>query len=125
MTGQCSPELVSKIKGSDLYESADQDQDVVQLILIVHGYCCRFDDHQQGTWALMSRMHHTLIFYQNYEISMTDHFKNFKALIGVVALGLLANLKETREVKQACRVKATSIRSVVKEVMVVVPKWEL
>ncbi len=31
------------------------------------------------------------------------------------ALGLLANLKETRKVKWACRVKATSIVSVVKE----------
>ncbi len=41
------------------------------------------------------------------------------------ALGLLANLKETREVKWACQVEATSIRSVVKGVMVVIPKWEL
>ncbi len=41
------------------------------------------------------------------------------------ALGLLANLKETRKVKCACLVKATSIRSVVKGVMVVIPKWKL
>ncbi len=31
------------------------------------------------------------------------------------ALGLLAILKETREVKRACRVEATSIKSVVNE----------
>jgi hypothetical protein len=31
------------------------------------------------------------------------------------ALGLLANLKETREVKGACRVEATSITTVFKE----------
>ncbi len=31
------------------------------------------------------------------------------------ALGLLANLKETREVKRACQVEATSIKSVVDE----------
>ncbi len=42
-----------------------------------------------------------------------------------IALGLLANLKETPEVKWVCRVKATSIRSVVKGVMVVIPKWKL
>ncbi len=30
-------------------------------------------------------------------------------------LGLLANLKETREVKRACQVEATRIRSVVNE----------
>ncbi len=33
----------------------------------------------------------------------------------MIALGLLANLKETREVKWACQVEATSIASVVKE----------
>ncbi len=33
----------------------------------------------------------------------------------VAALGLLANLKETREVKRACQVKATSNRNVVSE----------
>ncbi len=31
----------------------------------------------------------------------------------VTALGLLANLKETHEVKRACQVEATSIKSVV------------
>jgi hypothetical protein len=30
-----------------------------------------------------------------------------------IALGLLTNLKETREVKRACQVEATSIKSVV------------
>ena len=39
-----------------------------------------------------------------------------------IALGLLANLKETRKVKWACRVEATSITSVAKGVMVVIPK---
>ncbi len=33
----------------------------------------------------------------------------------VPALGLLANLKETRVVKRACQVEATSIKSVVNE----------
>ncbi len=41
------------------------------------------------------------------------------------ALGLLANLKKTREVKWACWVEVTSIMSVVKGVMVVIPKWKL
>jgi hypothetical protein len=77
---------VSKIKGLDLYKSTNQDQDIVQLILIVRGYCCRFDDHQQGTWALMSVKHCASIFYQTYEMSTTVYIKNFKALISVVEL---------------------------------------
>ncbi len=34
MFGQCSPELISKIKSSDSFANADLDQDVVQLLLI-------------------------------------------------------------------------------------------
>jgi hypothetical protein len=49
--GQCSPELESKIKGADLYLQADYDQDVVQLLLIIRGYCCRFDVNQQSIYA--------------------------------------------------------------------------
>jgi hypothetical protein len=41
------------------------------------------------------------------------------------ALGLLANLKETCKVKRACQVEATSITTVVKGVMVVIPTWKL
>ncbi len=33
--GQCSPELVSKIQGLDLYAQADTNQDAVQLLLII------------------------------------------------------------------------------------------
>jgi hypothetical protein len=49
-------------------------------------------------------------------------FSNMPGGISVSALGLLANLKETREVKRACRVEATSVTAVVKGVMVVIPK---
>jgi hypothetical protein len=46
--GQCSPELDGKIKGTDVYIQADCNQDVVQLLLIIRGYCCRFDNNQQS-----------------------------------------------------------------------------
>ncbi len=44
LLGQCSPELESKIKGADSHVQADCNQDVVQLLLIIRGYCCRFDN---------------------------------------------------------------------------------
>ncbi len=39
--GQFLPELTSKIMSSDSFASVAVDQDVVQLLLIVRGYCCR------------------------------------------------------------------------------------
>jgi hypothetical protein len=51
---QCLAELKSKIKGTDSYVQADCNQDVVQLLLIIRGYCCRLNDNQQSIYMLES-----------------------------------------------------------------------
>jgi hypothetical protein len=56
--GQCSPELVSKIQGSGTTYVQAIDQGIVQLLTIIRGYCCSFDDHQQSTFALNGAKHH-------------------------------------------------------------------
>ncbi len=66
--GQCSPKLISKIKWSDKYPAADLAQDVVQLLMIIRGYCCQFNNHQQSTWALENAKHHVSIFYQGVKM---------------------------------------------------------
>ncbi len=55
--GQCLPGLDSKLQGSAVFVQAEADQDIVQLLLVIRGYCCRFDDHQQSTWALEQAQH--------------------------------------------------------------------
>ncbi len=82
--GQSSPELISKVKTSDKYAPANADQDVVKVLLIIHGYCCRFDDHQQSTWALEGAKHRVSVSSQSYDMETTEYTKNFQALIGVV-----------------------------------------
>ncbi len=56
--GQCSKELLGTIKRSSDYPAADADQDAVKLLLIIRGYRCRFNDHQQSVVALESANHH-------------------------------------------------------------------
>jgi hypothetical protein len=82
--GQCSPELVSKIRGSDLYAQADTDQEAVQLLLIIWGYCCSFDANQQSTFAIKGVKHQVQVFIQGYDITVTDYVEYFMALVGVV-----------------------------------------
>ena len=77
-------ELNSKIKGSDGYVQADADQDMVQLLSIIRGYCCQFDDHQQSTYALESAKHRVSAFYHSYDAMTTEYVEHFKALVGVV-----------------------------------------
>jgi hypothetical protein len=55
--GQCSPDLDSKLQGSTAFVQAEADQDVVQLLLVIRGYCCHFNDHQQSTYALKQAKH--------------------------------------------------------------------
>jgi hypothetical protein len=80
---QCSPELVSKIQGSDLYAQADADQDAVQLLLIIQGYCCSFDANQQSTFTLKGAKHRVQVFIQGYDVTVTDYMEYFMALVGV------------------------------------------
>ncbi len=82
--GQSSPKLISKVKTSDKYAPAHAGQDVVKLLLIICGYCCRFNDHQQSTWALEGVKHHVSVFYQSYNMEMTEYIENFQALVGVI-----------------------------------------
>ena len=46
--GQCSPDLDSKLQGSAAFMQAKADQDIVQLLLVIRRYCCRFDDHNRA-----------------------------------------------------------------------------
>jgi hypothetical protein len=84
--GQCSPDLKSKIKGADAYSQADGNQDVVQLLKIIRGHCCKFDKNQQSTYALKSAKHCVGTYYQAYETTITEYVEFFKALVGVVEM---------------------------------------
>ncbi len=55
--GQCSHDLDSKLQGSTAFVQAEADQDIVQLLLVIRGYCCCFNDHQQSMYALKQAKH--------------------------------------------------------------------
>jgi hypothetical protein len=38
-------------------------QQAPQLLLVIRGYCCRFDDHQQSTYALEQAKHRESTYY--------------------------------------------------------------
>jgi hypothetical protein len=57
---------------------------MVQLLLIIRGYCCRFDNNQHSIDALESAKHHVSTYYQGYEVTITEYVEHFKALVGVV-----------------------------------------
>ncbi len=84
--GQCSPDLDSKLQGSAAFVQAETDQDVVQLLLVIRGYSCRFDDHQQSTYALEQAKHQVSTYYQAHDVTNTEYVEHFKALVGMVKM---------------------------------------
>ncbi len=54
---QCLPDLDSKLQGSTAFVQTEADQDIVQLLLVIQGYCCHFNVHQQSTYALKQAKH--------------------------------------------------------------------
>ncbi len=57
---------------------------MVQLLLIIRGYCCRFNDNQQSIYVLESANHCISTYCQGYEVTITEYVEHFKALVGVV-----------------------------------------
>jgi hypothetical protein len=82
--GQCSPELRNKVKAAANYGTVSADQDVVELLLLIRGFCCSFDDQRQGTWALQQAKKKAYLFVQREGMSNTDYMEEFLANISVV-----------------------------------------
>ncbi len=40
---QCSPELKNKLEGAEGYEKAKETNDIIQLLKMIHNYCCQFN----------------------------------------------------------------------------------
>jgi hypothetical protein len=57
---------------------------VVQLLLIIRGYCCRFNDNHQSIYVLERANHRISTYYQGYKVTITEYVEHFKALVGVV-----------------------------------------
>ena len=83
---QCPPDLDSKLQGSAAFMQAEADQDVVQLLLVIRGYRCCFDNHQQSTYALEQAKHGVSTYYQAHDVTNTEYVEHFKALVGVVEM---------------------------------------
>jgi hypothetical protein len=66
-----------------VFAQSEANQDVVQLFLVIQGYCCRFEDHQQSMWALKQAKHRVSMYYQAHDVTNTEYVDHFKALIGV------------------------------------------
>ncbi len=50
---QCSPALQTKLKGQEGYDDAEANQDVVALMELIQGICCKYDASSEPVMSLV------------------------------------------------------------------------
>lgn len=59
--GQCSQELRNKVKGAANYDVVSGAQDVIELLKIIRGFCCSFDDQRPKEHGRYSRQRRIVV----------------------------------------------------------------
>jgi hypothetical protein len=75
---QCSPELKNKLEGTSGYDKAKADNDVVNLLIMIRGYCCQFDTLNDKYMSIVKSLKNLL------EQSNSEFHNDFMALIEVI-----------------------------------------
>jgi hypothetical protein len=81
---QCSPSLRTALEGHSNFFAVQQSMDAVDLLLIIKGFCCKFDTTSQPTMAMVKAFKTLYTFYQKPNMSIDDYKEQMESLISVV-----------------------------------------
>ena len=76
---QCTPELKNKLKGSIGYDAAKKDNNVVDLLIMIRGYCCQFDSLNDEYMSIVGALKNLLYYFQKPMQSNSDYHEDFMA----------------------------------------------
>ena len=78
---QCSTGLKTQLEGAPKYAAARADDDIITLISLIQGYCCRFDQQSQAYMAIAETFKNLCLFFQRTNQSNNEYFKDFTSLV--------------------------------------------
>jgi hypothetical protein len=81
---QCSPELKNKLEGAEGYEKAKENKNVIQLLKMIHNYCCHFDILNDEYMSIVGAFKNLFFFWQKPDQANADYHKDFMALVKVI-----------------------------------------
>jgi hypothetical protein len=61
---QCSPELKNKLEGAEGYEKAKETNNIIQLLKMIHNYCCQFDTLNNEYMSIVGAFMNLFFFWQ-------------------------------------------------------------
>ena len=79
--GQCSPALWAHLKGTKGYENIELDQDMVEILQLIRGLCCRHDHNNDETCAVVMSLKNLFYYYQKPETTNYNYLKEFEARV--------------------------------------------
>ena len=80
----CSPQLSTRLEGTTGFGEIKKSEDMIELLKMIRGICCKFGDTHQGVWALTQAKKQTYLFVQGNNMSNDAYLKQFKAHIDTV-----------------------------------------
>ncbi len=80
---QCSSEMKVKLDGTSGYKQSKNKNDVIALLTMIQGYCCKFNALNEEYMGLVGAFKNLLYFFQKPMQSNSDYHKDFLALVEV------------------------------------------
>ena len=79
-----TPAMKTRLKGSRGFETIEDAQDVVALLNLMQGICCRSDDQIHPGWAVVQAKKRIYLYVQNYKTTNDKYGEDFEAYVKVV-----------------------------------------
>ncbi len=73
-----------KLNGTSGYEQSKNNNDVIALLTMMQGYCCKFDTLNNKYMGLVEAFKNLLYFFQKSTQSNLDYHKDFLVLVEVI-----------------------------------------
>lgn len=96
--GQCTTALKSQLEGMTEYSTARSTNDIIELLKLIRGICCKFDVKSQKYVALAATFRQAFVYFQDNNTSNDDFFHHYKSILGTIqsfggddAIGVIPN----------------------------------
>ena len=76
--------MITRLEGTSRFNKVWEDEDVVKLITLIKGICCRFNNQQQAIWSIIQAKKRVFLLIQSEYLSTKKYYNEFKALVAVV-----------------------------------------
>ena len=76
--------MITRLEGTSRFNKVWEDEDVVKLITLIKGICCRFNNQQQAIWSIIQAKKRVFLLVQSEYLSTKKYYNEFKALVAVV-----------------------------------------